>query len=200
MKEKFVNNLTNFVIKNKDCDEIKIKSIRYGLEVLYLSITKMLVLIVLVLFTKSFWEFICILIFYQLIRKFSFGLHASSSLICWIITLPIYVGGSLLIKYYDFNTFTIFIVWGIAFMSFVLWAPADTPKRPLVRSRQRKVQKLKTCIICIIYLFIILFSKKSIIIDAITLSLIIQSIMINPLIYKLTKTQFNNYRFYPNKV
>lgn len=200
MKEKFVNGLTNFVIKNKNCDEKKINIIRYGIEVLYLSITKMLVIITIVLMLNTFYEFLLLLIFYLVIRRYSFGLHASKSIICWVVTLPVYVGGSLLIKYCNFNLYIAYILWAVAFISFLLWAPADTPKRPLIRKKQRKKQKIKTCLICIIYLLIIIFIKNQYILNAVILSLIIQIFMINPFIYRITKTRFNNYLYYPNKV
>lgn len=200
MKEKFVNGLTNFVIKNKNCDEAKIKTIKYGLEGLYLSLTKFIVTFMFVLFTDTVTEFLYLLLFYLMIRKYSFGLHANTSLMCWLTTLPIYVGGSLIIKYCIFNQYISYMIWLIAFISFVFWAPADTPKRPLIRKKQRKIQKIKTCVISIVYLFIIMFIKNQAILNAVILSLVIQTIMINPYIYKITKTQFNNYQFYPNKV
>ncbi|MBQ6687403.1 MAG: accessory gene regulator B family protein [Bacilli bacterium] len=200
MKEKFVNGLTNFITKNKDCDELKIKTIRYGLEGLYLSVTKFIVIFIIVIICNTLIEYLLLLVFYLLIRKYSFGLHATSSLACWLTTLPIYVGGSLIIKYCIFNHYIPYVVWLFAFISFVLWAPADTPKRPLIRKKQRKVQKLKTCIICFIYLIILIFSNNSTLNNAIIISLIVQAVMINPLIYKLTRTRFNNYQYYPNKV
>lgn len=200
MKEKFVNSLTNFVIKNKECDEIKIKTIRYGLEGLYLSITKFIVITFLALLTNTLIEYFLLLIFYLMIRKYSFGLHANSSVGCWLTTVPIYIGGALIIKYLDFNLYFRFAIWLTAFISFILWAPADTPKRPLIRQKQRKAQKFKTCFISVIYLVLMLFVKNNTITDALTLSLIIQAIMINPLSYKITKTQYNSYKLYPNKV
>lgn len=200
MKEKFVNSLTNFVIKNKDVDDIKLKTIRYGLEGLYLSTTKFIVILGLAILTHTIKEYFLLLLFYLTIRKYSFGLHANSSLGCWLTTVPIYIGGSLIIKYFDIPFEFKLVIWGISFISFVFWAPADTPKRPLIRAKQRKIQKFKTCIISVIYLIILLFIKNSMITDTITISLIIQSIMINPLTYKITNTNFNSYKLYPNKV
>lgn len=200
MKEKFVNGLTNFITKNKECDELKIKTIRYGLEGLYLSTTKFIVIFILVIFCKTLIEYLLLLFFYLLIRKYSFGLHATSALACWLTTLPIYIGGSLVIKYCSVDNYIHYAIWLIAFISFIIWAPADTPKRPLIRKKQRKLQKIKTCVICLGYLAILIFVNNTKVINAVSISLIVQTIMINPLIYKLTKTKFNNYKDYPNKV
>jgi len=200
MKEKIVNKITDFIIKHKNCDERKIKIIKYGLTGLYSIITKMIVIIFLVLLLNSFWEFITILISYILLRMNSFGLHSPKAWVCWLSTILIYVGGALLVKYVNFNIYLTYIIWTFSFISFILWAPADTPKRPLIRANQRKSQKIRTCIIAVIYFIVIIFCKNSIVIDALTLSLLIQSIMINPFVYWLTKTPFNNYKSYPNKV
>ena len=99
MKMKVIDYFTNLIIKHKECNEVEIKTIRYGLETIYILVTKMIVILITVIFLKSVKEFLLLLISYSLIRKYSFGLHASKSWICWCTTLPIYIGGSLIIKY-----------------------------------------------------------------------------------------------------
>lgn len=200
MKEKVVNNLFNFILKNKNLNDTETKKIKYGLDGLYSLITKLIAVFILCIFTNTLYEYILLLFFYALIRTYSFGLHASSSLICWIYTITIYVGGSLIIKYIHVNEITLLIIWLLSFISFVMWAPADTPKRPLIRANQRKKQKIKTCAIAIMYLIFLIFIKVTIIQNSIALSLLVQAIMINPLTYKITNTTFNNYKNYPIKV
>lgn len=200
MKEKITNKLLTFITNNKDCSEKQIKTIKYGLNGLYSLITKLTVVLIIVIILNSFLEFLYLLISYMLLRTFSFGLHSSKGWICWVWTIVLYVGGSLLIKYIDFNNYITLAIWIISFISFILWAPADTPKRPLIRAKQRKTQKIKTCIITILFLIIIIFVNVQIIKDSITLALLIQSIMVNPLAYYITKTPFNNYKYYKNKV
>lgn len=200
MKQKFINNITNFITKNKKCDEIQIKKIRYGLEGLYSLITKLLIITFLTIISNTFVEFVLLLIAYTFLRAYSFGLHASKNYICWAITILIYFGGSIFVKYATFNYYVILTIWVFSFINFVLWAPADTPKRPLIRSDIRKKQKFKTCLIAFLYLLIIIFVKLNIIKNAITIALLIQSFMINPISYKFTKTRFNNYKWYTNKV
>ena len=78
----------------------------------------------------------------------------------------------------------------------ILWAPADTPKKPLIRKEQRRKCKILSIIIVLIYTLIFLINKNPIINNSIIYALIIQIIFINPLTYKLTKTQFNNYKYY----
>ena len=88
----------------------------------------------------------------------------------------------------------------VALISMILWAPADTPKKPLIRKENRKKCKIISIIVVIIYTIIIFTVNNTMITTSITYALIIQSIVINPLTYKTTKTQFNNYKYYKKKI
>lgn len=196
MKKKVVNKLLNIITNNKECSEKDIKVYSYGLEGLYNLFTKTFVILIITLLLNTAKEFGLILLFYALLRTYSFGIHADSSLMCWISTLTIYVFGSLLVKEIIIVKEVALIIWTFAFISFLLWAPADTPKRPLIREKQRKKLKVKVCIITVIYLLLILFINSNTLINAISFSLLVQMICVNPITYKLTNTQFNNYKYY----
>lgn len=196
MKHLVINKLLNIIINNKECSEKNIKIYKYGLEGLYNLITKTIVVLIITLLLNSAKEFGLILLFYALLRTFGFGIHSESSLGCWISTLSIYVFGSILIKEIFIIKEISIIIWLIAFLSFILWAPADTPKRPLIREKQRKKQKLKVCLISLFYLILIIFVKNNIVINAITYALLIEMICVNPLTYKIFGIRFNNYKYY----
>lgn len=196
MKKKIVNKLLTIITNNKECSEKDIKVYSYGLEGLYNLFTKTFVILIITLLLNTAKEFGLILLFYALLRTYSFGIHADSSLACWISTLTIYIFGSLLVKEIIIVKEVALIIWTFAFISFVLWAPADTPKRPLIREKQRKKLKVKVCIITVIYLLLILFINSNTLINAISFSLLVQMICVNPITYKLTNTQFNNYKYY----
>lgn len=196
MKKKVVNKLLTIITNNKECSEKDIKVYSYGLEALYNLFTKTFVILIITLLLNTAKEFGLILLFYVPLRTFGFGLHAESSLKCWVATLTIYVFGSLLVKEIIIVNEVALLIWTFAFISFLLWAPADTPKRPLIREKQRKKQKIKVCIITIIYLLLILFINSNTLINAISFSLLVQMICVNPITYKLTNTQFNNYKYY----
>lgn len=196
MKELFINKSMSLISKYKNSSEKELKIYKYGLDGIYNLITKTLVVLIITLLIKTAKEFGLLLIFYALLRTFAFGIHANSSLKCWISTLTIYILGSILIKEIIITKTIAIIIWSIAFISFILWAPADTPKRPLIRKEQRKKLKLKVCIISITYLLLILLINSKLMINAISLSLIIEMICVNPITYKITKTQFNNYKYY----
>ena len=196
MKEKFVNSSISFISKYQECDDLKLKRLKYGLEGIYSLIIKTIVVIIISIFTKTIQETILLILFYAGIRTFSYGMHAKSNLSCWITTLLIYNGIPLFTQKIDIPNNIGYIILGGALISMILWAPADTPKRPLIRKNQRIKCKILSIIIVLIYTLIYLFSNNILINQTIIFALIIQTIIINPLSYKLTNTRFNNYKYY----
>lgn len=196
MKEKFVNSSINFISKYQECDDLKLKRLKYGLEGIYSLVIKIFVVLIISIITQTLIETLLLIIFYAGIRTFSYGMHAKSNIACWITTILIYNGCPFLITKINLPTLIGYIVLIFALISMVLWAPADTPKKPLIRKEQRKKCKILSIIIVLIYTLIFIINKNSIINNSIICALIIQIIFINPLTYKITKTQFNNYKYY----
>lgn len=200
MKEKFVNSSINFISKYQECDDLKLKRLKYGLEGIYSLIVKLIVVLIIATLTKTIKETALLILFYAGIRTFSYGIHAKSNLTCWITTLITYN-----VFPYVISTFTIskpvgYIILAIALISMILWAPADTPKRPLIRKKHRLKCKILSCMIVLIYTIIFSFSNISIINNAMLFALLIQLLIINPLTYKITNTQFNNYKYYKKNI
>ena len=196
MKEKFVSSSINFISKYQKCDDLKLKRLKYGLEGIYSLVVKTFVVLIISIITQTLIETLLLMIFYAGIRTFSYGMHAKNNITCWITTILIYNGCPLLIANINLPTLMGYIILFIALISMILWAPADTPKKPLIRKEQRKKCKILSIIIILIYTLIFLINKNSIINNSIIYALIIEIIFINPLTYKLTKTQFNNYKYY----
>lgn len=196
MKEKFVNSSISFISKYQECDDLKLKRLKYGLEGIYSLIVKTVAILIIACLTKTLKETALLMLFYAGIRTFSYGMHAKSNLACWITTLIIYNGLPILIKYLEISDVFGYIILGIALISIILWAPADTPKKPLIRRKQRIRCKAQSIIIILIYSTIYIFCNINLIKKSIVFALIIQIIFINPLTYKITKTKFNNYKYY----
>lgn len=199
MKERFINSSLTFIMKYQECDDLKIKKLKYGLEGIYSLIIKTSVVLIFALLTQTLKETILLIIFYAGIRTFSYGLHAKSNRSCWITTILIYNGIPLLSKNIILTNLIGYIILGFAFISMLLWAPADTAKKPLIRKNQRIKCKIMSLITIIMYTFIFLISNKPIINNSIIYALLVQTILINPLTYKLTNSRFNNYKYYKKK-
>ena len=199
MKEKFVNSSINFISKYQECDDLKMKKLKYGLEGIYSLIVKTFVVIIRSIFTHTIKETLLLILFYAGIRTFSYGMHAKSNLACWITTLIIYNVLPLLIKNINIPNYISYLILGLALIAMVLWAPADTPKKPLIRKEQRLKCKILSIIVVLIYTLICLFSNDELINQIIIVALTLQILLINPISYKITKTRFNNYKYYKKK-
>lgn len=194
VKKSFIEKSVNLIKSRKELNTLEEKKIRYGLEAFYNFITKLIVLIILAVIFNLVFELILLSLIYSTLRLYGFGLHAKTSLQCWITTLPIYLGGCLLIKYLVIPNSIAGIIWIFGFLSFLFFAPADTPARPLIHKEKRIRAKVLSIIILIMYLVLYLYQSNTVIHNAILYALLIESISINPLIYKLTGTTFNNYK------
>ena len=199
MKENFIKSSINFIGKYQEINDLKMKQLKYGLEGLYSLVVKLTVVLFIALITKTITYTLLYLLFYTGIRTFSYGWHAKSNISCWITTILIYNVIPILIKNITIPSFIGYIILILSFISVILWAPTDTPKKPLIRKKQRKKLKILSTIIVIIYTLIFIFNENTIMNNSLIYALTIQMIFINPITYKLTKTQFNNYKYYKKK-
>ena len=196
MKEKFINSSINFISKYQECDDLKLKRLKYGLEGIYSLIVKISVVILISIITKTLTETLLFILFYAGIRTFSFGWHAKSNIACWITTLLIYNVILYFIINIDYPIYIGYIILGISLISMLLWAPADTPKRPLIRKKQRLKSKILSITVLVLYAVIYVTINSNPLKNIILYSLLIQTILINPVAYKITNTRFNNYKYY----
>lgn len=196
MKEKFVNSSINFISKYQECDDLKLKRLKYGLKGVYGVITKLIIVLIIAIITQTIKETGLLILFYAGIRTFSFGWHANSSITCWITTILVYNISPFLISKINLTDNFGYAILLISLISVILWAPADTPKRPLIRKEKRKISKLLSIIIVAIYSVIFFLNNSNIVKNTIIFALLIQIIMINPITYKITNTRFNNYKYY----
>ncbi len=182
----------NFFYKYTDEEKEKIQ---YGLEVLLISSLKLIILIIISLIFNFFKETVLVIISVYFIRKYSYGIHMNKIYKCYILTILI-----LFIIPYFFINIDLSIIARImlhifSFISIILWCPADTKNRPLINKNKRELLKFKTACIALIYTYISLKFNHIIIKNTLTYSLIIESLLINPLTYKLFNIPYNNYKY-----
>ena len=199
MKEKFINSSISFISKYEECDDLKVKKLKYGLEGIYNLLVKLVVVLLIAILTNTIKETALLILFYAGIRTFSFGWHAKSSLGCWVSSLLVYIIIPVFLINKQIPTYIGYIILGIALISMILWAPADTPKRPLIRKNQRLKAKIISILIVLLYSILYFTINNSVIKNVIIYALLIQTILINPLTYKITNTRFNNYKYYKKK-
>lgn len=196
MKELFISSSFNFINNHKNLSKYEKIKIKYGLEVMYHFITKTTVILLLSYFLGLFKQNIMLFCFYGLLRMFGNGLHAKSNLGCWVFSIITYILMGLYIKHITFNAMIIYILDILSIFSFILFAPADTKNLPIINQQKRNRLKIKTCCIAIIYIITSLLIKSIYIKSIICFSMCLEAILINPFIYKITNSTFNNYKNY----
>ncbi len=193
MKELLVNSAFKYVNKNNNFDHYNQVKIKYGLEVMYHFITKTFVILLLSIILHTFKTTTCIMFFYSLLRIHVHGIHAKSNVLCWITSLSVYVFLGLIFNLIEFNYVSTIATFFIELLSIILWAPADTPNRPLLNKNKRTELKIRSLLVSMFEIIIFILFKN--LRKVILLSFLITTVIINPFIYKITKTTFNNYRF-----
>lgn len=197
MKEKFLkNSIEKIKKKYPEYDEDKLEVISYGLEALYITITKTIVIFGIAFLLGVFKEVILILLFYNVIRTTAFGMHAKKSSHCYIISGVLFIGAAVLCKYVYINGYIKIIVSLVSFITIIKYAPADTYKRPLLNEKKRKIYKVISIVNSLIYVILICLFKDSLIASYITAGLFDASLMIHPLTYRVFHMPYNNYKSY----
>ena len=196
MKNLFLDNYMNIIINNNsNLTQEQIEKYRYGIEGIYLTITKLIIIFFLGIILGIIKEVFLLLLFFNILRFFGFGYHAKSSIECLIISitffvlLPFLVSKELLVFKYKI------VIISLCLLNFFIFAPSDTKKRPLVNKRKRLIRKGLLLLVSLIYSIVILNYSNNIS-SFIILSLLIEAIMVNPATYKLFGQPYNNYKNY----
>ena len=182
--------------KYPDYNDEKLEEISYGLEALYITFTKTVVIFGVAYILGIIKNVIGILLSYNLIRTTAFGMHAKKSWHCYIISGVLFIGTAAVCKYFDISVYIKYIISVIAFITIVIYAPADTYKRPLINKYKRRNYKIITIILSSMYLIFIILLKNSIISSYLCFGLLDASLMIHPLVYRMFQLPYDNYKNY----
>lgn len=200
MKKLIINKCMELVTTyNKDLSQRDIDKIKYGLEGLYLTITKLIFIIIVSIILGIWKETLLLILIFNGIRLTAFGVHAKRSIDCLIsstlffILFPILcikLTIPLIVKIILFIPLTVLI--GI-------FAPADTEKRPLINKKKRKIYKILSIILSIIYMTIAIVIKDNTLSNCFIFAIVIQIIIMLPITYKIFGVSYNNYKTYEVK-
>lgn len=196
MKKKFLNSSMEFITKNKQYTDEQIEIMAYGLETIYLMVTKMIVIFGMAYVLGILKEMLLLLISYNIIRSQSFGIHASKSIYCLISSLTMFIGGALICKYMVIPYQLMIIIALVCNICLLLYAPADTYKRPLVNAKKRKRFKFMSVILGIIYTILIIIFRDYLIVNYLLIGMVEAIIIILPITYKIFHLPYNNYKTY----
>lgn len=189
----------NFICKYQAFSENDIKKLRYGLEGIYLTVTKLVVLLFLAIILDIVKEFVLVILLFNVIRYTGFGFHAGKSYQCLLFSTFSFIVIPYFLLNINISISVIYIICSICVIHYLLFAPADTKKRPLPNKRKRIIRKIVTVLIGCIYTLAIILLNSNYWTSIILSAMIIQTIVVSPLTYKLFGEPYNNYKMLNTK-
>lgn len=194
MKDKILDYVVNFLKSQGSYSKQDLTKIRYGLEGIYLTITKLLVILVVSLILGITKEIVICLLLFNIIRFFSFGFHAEKSYECLILSLLNFIAIPFLFLTFS-RPFTFDIVLSILCLLLLgIFSPADTVKRPLKNKKKRLFRKIITVLIGLCYFILMIVFKDNYIADLLISVLVVDAIVVNPITYMIFRQPYNNYK------
>lgn len=194
MKDKFLNSSINFINKYGNYSDKDIKKLRYGLEGLYLTWTKVIFITFISIVLGIIKEVLIILLLFNFLRFFGFGFHAEKSSHCLILSTLIFVIIPYIFLQLTITTKIFFLVSIFCLINILFFAPADTKKRPLRNRKKRIIRKILNLIVATSYITVGLVLNNNYINTLILVSLLIEVFVIIPTTYKVFKQPYNNYK------
>lgn len=193
MKKIIINKCMNYIKNNTDYNETKLKEIKYGLEGIYLTFSKMIIIFGLSIILGIFKEVIIYMLIYNIIRMPSFGLHATKSWICLLSSTILFIGIPYLCTILTIPMVVKSIICIVGICLMFKNSPADTKKRPIVNKKRRESYKIISTLLTIVFSFISILIKDNFISNCLIFSIIMQNCIISPTVYKIFKLPYNNY-------
>lgn len=196
MVDKICDFITNKIKKEMpEIDEERAEVINYGVHLLFGEIPKTFLFIIIALVLGILKEFLLAMLIIMPYRAVSGGVHLKTHIGCITATSIFYCGTAYLSKIIVFEPIylkyiMIFLVWIFGMIMVKLYAPADTENVPILRKEDRKKKKVASYIILTVSLVISIFIKNSLISNLIIFGMLMQSIMISRLVYKITKNKY----------
>lgn len=195
-----IENLTNKIAdswnKRLQLSELDFIKMKFGLEVILINVTKLIIIISLGFIVGTGVETILICILSAMLRINTFGEHAKSSIVCTLISCVTHVGIPCLTMNFALNHIVYLALAFIMICFIYRYAPADTEKHPLIGAEKRK--KLKhhaviTAVIIVLAALVIPYNRMAMLV-LLSLSYIVIAIL--PITYKLLRRKQNNYEEY----
>lgn len=197
MKEKILKYIMEKIYKyNPNYSKEKMEEIEYGLEGIYLTFTKLIIIFLIAIILGITKEMIILMIIYNIFRTFVFGLHATKSIYCLISSIILFIGGTYLCIYLNVTVYLKIIISIISVILIGFYSPADTIKRPLIKKKKRIRLKIISILLGIINVILIVIYKNDNISNYLLIGMLEATILILPITYKIFKLPYNNYKTY----
>lgn len=197
MKDILIGSCMKLIRKEKPhLTDVELEQIEYGLAGVYLSITKLIIIIIAAFFLKIQKECAYFLIIFAILRNNAYGIHATKSWIC-LVTSSIAFLGIPILAMKLMIPFLVKYLLGICAVTLVYKnSPADTKKRPIISKKKRLRHKLLATLTATIYIILSLVVNNNFLSNSFLMSVLLIDIMISPITYRIFKLPYNNYLNY----
>lgn len=180
-----------------EIDNQRAEVIMYGLQLIIGEIPKILLLFVTAIMLKIGWLVIFAYVTMLPYKIAAGGFHLKTHIGCTIGTFIVYFGNVLISKYLiiqpnSIKYISILLIWIFSIIMITLYAPADTINVPILRKEERKLKKILSYIFATIELSIALILKDSTLANILIFNVLIESICISKLAYKITKNEYGD--------
>ncbi len=196
MIDKICENLTNKIQKEMpEISDERAEIIKYGLQLIIGEIPKVILLILVAIIMKIGWLVIFAYLTMLPYKIVAGGFHLKTHIGCTIGTFVVYFGNvliskNLLLQPIYIKYIIVGVVWIISIIMISLYAPADTINLPILRKKERKTKKILSYIFATITLIVAILVNNNTLSNILILNVLIESISISKLAYKLTKNEY----------
>ncbi len=204
MIEKICKSLTKKIQEQMpEVDNERAEVIKYGLEIIIGEIPKLILLVVVAIILKIGWLVVFAYLTMLPYKVMAGGFHLKTNIGCLIGTFTVYYGNVLISKYMVIEPIylkyiIIIATWIFSIIMISLYAPADTINLPILRKKERKTKKILSYIFATIMLIGSLVIKNNTLANILLINVIVESVCISRLAYKITKNEYGYENYLKN--
>ena len=204
MIEKICESLTKKIQEQMpEVDNERAEVIKYGLEIIIGEIPKLILLVVVAIILKIGWLVVFAYLTMLPYKVMAGGFHLKTNIGCLIGTFTVYYGNVLMSKYMVIEPIylkyiIIIATWIFSIIMISLYAPADTINLPILRKKERKTKKILSYIFATIMLIGSLVIKNNTLANILLTNVIVESVCISRLAYKITKNEYGYENYLKN--
>ncbi len=204
MIERICESLTKKIQEQMpEVDNERAEVIKYGLEIIIGEIPKLILLVVVAIILKIGWLVVFAYLTMLPYKVMAGGFHLKTNIGCLIGTFTVYYGNVLLSKYMVIEPIylkyiIIIATWIFSIIMISLYAPADTINLPILRKKERKTKKILSYIFATIMLIGSLVIKNNTLANILLINVIVESVCISRLAYKITKNEYGYENYLKN--
>ena len=204
MIDKFCEYLTNKIRKdNPEIDDERAEVIKYGLQIMLGEVPKTFIMIAIAWALGILqWTLVCFALMLPY-RMYSGGFHLKTHIGCIIGTSIMYTGNAFISQQFELSIIYKIIIavllWIFSIVMIYLYAPADTEDVPVVSKKERTKRRNISYVIVTIMMIASIFINNNVVSNIILIGVLLQTISITRIAYKLTNNKYGYEEYWKNK-